>query len=218
MMIMALRLAIFLAVLAGALFASAGTWHLYAFWAYLGLCCCFAVLFLLTVDPALQRERLSRGSKGEGRWFRILLGPFMLGHLIVAGLDVGRFGWSGHVPMAVRVIGFVGFGMAMAWVWRAMHVNRFFAPAILIQQDKGHRVISDGPYRIVRHPGYAGMAAAFIFSGLALGSYWSLLPIAGYVALLVVRTAREDRVLHDKLPGYVEYAGRVRFRLLPGVW
>src|SRR5262249_1350028 len=124
----------------------------------------------------------------------------------------------GQVPLAVQVGGFLGFALALAWVWWAMYVNRFFAPAILVQEDKGHRVISSGPYRVVRHPGYLGMAVGFTCSGLALGSYWSVLPVAGYVLLLVVRTAREDQVLLEKLPGYAQYAGRVRSRLLPGVW
>ena len=117
----------------------------------------------------------------------------------------------------MQVAGFVGLALAMACIWWAIYVNRFFTPAILVQQD-GQQVISTGPYQFVRHPGYAGMALAIIWSGLALGSYWSLLPAAGYVALLILRTAHEDRILCEKLPGYQAYAERVRFRLIPGVW
>jgi protein-S-isoprenylcysteine O-methyltransferase Ste14 len=204
-------------ILGGILFVSAGDWHLPAMWLYLGLWCIFGVLFRLTIDRELQRERLSRGTKGEGQYFRALLGPFALAHLVVAGLDVGRFHWS-DVPLLVQIGGFVGFALGLALVWWSLYVNRFFAPAILVQQEKGHQVISTGPYGIVRHPGYLGMAVVIAGSGLALGSYWSLVPGLGYVALLVLRTAREDRVLREQLPGYAEYAGRVRFRLLPGVW
>jgi protein-S-isoprenylcysteine O-methyltransferase Ste14 len=217
-MALAFRILVAIGLLAGILFISAWDWDLAAFWAYLGVWCCFGILFLLTIDQRLQRERLGAGTKGEGQYFRALLAPFAFGHLVVAGLDVGRFHWSGQMPLAVQVAGFVGLALGIAWVWWAMNVNRFFAPAIVVQEDKGHRVVSSGPYRVVRHPGYLGMAVGFTGSGLALGSYWSLLPVAGYVFLLILRTAREDRVLLNKLPGYVEYARRVRFRLVPGIW
>jgi protein-S-isoprenylcysteine O-methyltransferase Ste14 len=217
-MAIAIRSTVVIGLLAGVLFGSAGDWRLPAFWAYLALWGGLVVLCLFTLDRGLQRERLGTGTKGEGQYFRALLAPFGLGHWVVAGLDVGRFHWSGQVPLPVQVGGFVGFALSMAWVWWAMYVNRFFTPAILVQEEKGHRVVTTGPYRFVRHPGYLGMAVGFTCSGLALGSYWSLLPVAGYVLLLVFRTTREDRVLHEKLPGYVLYAGRVRSRLLPGVW
>ena len=216
-MVLAIRLLIALALLAGLLIVAAGSWQIPAFWAYLAVCFCFAVLILLTVDRGLLRERLSSGTKGPGRYFRDLLAPFALAHLVVAGLDVGRFRWSGHIPLPVQVAGFVGLALAMACIWWAIYVNRFFTPAILVQQD-GQQIISTGPYQFVRHPGYSGMALAIIWSGLALGSYWSLLPAAGYVALLIIRTAHEDRILREKLPGYPVYAERVRFRLIPGVW
>jgi protein-S-isoprenylcysteine O-methyltransferase Ste14 len=217
-MLIAFRLLVLIGILAGVLLASAGDWRLPAVWVYLGLWCGFGVLFVLTMDRRLQSERLSVGTKGEGQYFRVLLAPFGLAHYVVAGLDMGRFHWSGAVPIAVQVAGFVGFALGMAWVWWAMYVNRFFTPAILVQEEKGHRVVSSGPYRFVRHPGYLGIAVALIGSGPALGSYWSLLPVSGYVGLLVWRTAQEDRILHERFSGYAEYAGRVRFRLVPGVW
>jgi protein-S-isoprenylcysteine O-methyltransferase Ste14 len=216
-MALAIRLLIALALLAGLLFAAAGGWQIPAFWTYLALCFGFAVLVRLTVDRQLLHERLSSGTKGPGRFFRALLARFAIAHLIVAGLDVGRFRWSGHLPLAVQVGGFVGLGLAMACIWWAIYVNRFFTPAILVQQQ-GQLVISAGPYQFVRHPGYSGMTLAIICSGLALGSYWSLLSAAGYVSLLILRTAQEDRILREKLPGYSAYAGRVRFRLISGIW
>src|SRR5437764_790849 len=123
-MVLLLRFLVGVSVVAGVLFASAGDWRLPAFWVYLCLLCGFAVLFLLTIDRGLQRERLGAGTKGEGQYFRALLGPFALAHLVVAGLDAGRFRWS-EVPFPVQVGGFVGFALAMAWVWWAMYVNRF---------------------------------------------------------------------------------------------
>jgi protein-S-isoprenylcysteine O-methyltransferase Ste14 len=216
--LLVLRVLLGIALLGGVLFVSAGDWRIGAFWAYLGLWCFLVVLFRLTIDPELQRERVGTGTKGEGQYFRLLLAPFGLAHLVVAGLDVGRFHWSGEVPLAVQLGGFVAFALALAWTWWAMYVNRFFTPAILVQQEKGHTVVSTGPYRCVRHPGYLGMTVAYLASGLALGSYWSVLPMVGCVLLVILRTAREDRVLRDKLSGYAEYARRVRSRLVPGVW
>jgi protein-S-isoprenylcysteine O-methyltransferase Ste14 len=216
-MALAIRLLIALALLAGLLFAAAGGWQIPAFWTYLALCFGFAVLVRLTVDRQLLHERLSSGTKGPGRYFRAVLAPFAVAHLVIAGLDVGRFRWSDQVPLPVQIGGFVGLALAMAGIWWAICVNRFFTPAILVQQE-GQLVISTGPYQFVRHPGYSGMSLAIICSGLALSSYWSLLPAAGYVGLLILRTAQEDRILREKLPGYQPYAERVRFRLIPGVW
>jgi len=217
-MALGFRFLLVVGVLAGVLFASAGDWRLPAFWVYLCLWCCLLVLFMLTINRGLLRERLGTGTKGEGRYFRALLGPFALAHLVVAGLDVGRFHWSDIIPLPVQIGGFVGFSLGMAWVWWAVYVNRFFTPAIVVQEEKGHQVVSTGPYRFVRHPGYLGMAVGLSCSGVALGSYLSVVPVVGYVLLLILRTDREDRVLQEKLPGYAEYARRVRFRLVPGVW
>jgi protein-S-isoprenylcysteine O-methyltransferase Ste14 len=213
-----LRLVAFLGILAALLFLCAGEWRLPWFWAYFGIWGGGGLLFLATADRRLQEERLGRGSKGEGQYFRLLLAPFGLAHFVVAGLDVGRFHWSGEVPVAVQVLGCAGFALGFLFVWWSMVVNRFFVPAIRVGEDEGHHVVTTGPYALVRHPGYLGMAVAFLCSGLALGSFWSVLPVVGYVLLLVWRTAREDTVLQAKLPGYTEYARRVRYRLVPGVW
>ena len=100
----------------------------------------------------------------------------------------------------------------------AESVNRFFEPTVRIQTDRGHRVIDTGPYAIVRHPGY--LAAWFFFLGipLSLGSLWAIIPAIFSCVILVVRTILEDRTLQNELPGYKEYAKRVRYRLLPGIW
>jgi protein-S-isoprenylcysteine O-methyltransferase Ste14 len=97
-------------------------------------------------------------------------------------------------------------------------VNPFAEPSVRIQWDRGHRVVDTGPYAIVRHPLYA--ASSFLVAGmpLAMGSYWALVPVAAGALVLIVRTVLEDRVLRDELPGYRDYASRVRSRLVPGVW
>jgi protein-S-isoprenylcysteine O-methyltransferase Ste14 len=103
----------------------------------------------------------------------------------------------------------------MLW---AMAVNRFFSPAIYVQKERGHRVITGGPYRLIRHPGYLAMALIFGFAALGLGSWWALLPATGFALLILNRAAREDRFLQSELPGYAAYAKRVNYRALPGIW
>jgi protein-S-isoprenylcysteine O-methyltransferase Ste14 len=99
-----------------------------------------------------------------------------------------------------------------------MVANKFFSGVVRIQKERGHHVVSEGPYRIVRHPGYVGGVVAVIATPLLLGSLWGLISAAVYAAFVVLRTALEDRTLHEELPGYREYAQRTRYRLLPGVW
>jgi protein-S-isoprenylcysteine O-methyltransferase Ste14 len=136
---------------------------------------------------------------------------------IVAGLDL-RYGWlSGITPSAqIAALLIVIAGYALV-VW-ATGTNAFFSQVVRIQTERGHTVISSGPYRYVRHPAYVGMILLVLGAPIMLGSWWALLP-GGLSALLVVlRTALEDRTLQADLAGYREYAGRVRYRLLPGVW
>lgn len=217
-MIIIVRVLVALTVLATLLFGAAGRWDLPFFWVYLGLGAGFAVAFLLVTDPGLQQERIGRGSSRQGRGFRLLLAPFVLTTLLVAGLDAGRFHWSGPMPVGVQIAGLAGCALALGLVLWAMAVNRFFSPAVRIQRERGHHLITAGPYRYVRHPGYLGMVLLPACSALALGSWWALLPAAGYAALIVGRTATEDRFLRAELAGYADYAKQVRYRLVPGVW
>jgi protein-S-isoprenylcysteine O-methyltransferase Ste14 len=112
----------------------------------------------------------------------------------------------------------IGFGCGYALVAWSTVVNRFYSPAVRIQEDRGQEVITSGPYRFVRHPGYIGWILFFLFSGLALGSWLSVLPTLVVVAVTIRRTVIEDRMLHGSLKGYTEYAQNVRYRLIPGVW
>ena len=138
--------------------------------------------------------------------------------LAVAGLDYGRFGWTTALPGWLKGLGLLGYAAGNGvGVW-AMVANRYFATFVLIQEDREHSVVQDGPYRWVRHPGYAGQMLASLAMPLALGSLAALLPAIIGLCGFVWRTVREDRFLHEKLTGYAEYASRTRYRLLPGVW
>jgi protein-S-isoprenylcysteine O-methyltransferase Ste14 len=187
-------------------------------YAYVGIILLAGIVFRLTADPDLQQERTGPGSGKKGLGFRLAVMPFVLAHLAIAGLDMGRFHWSRTIPLAVRITALIGVAAGLGLVLWAMAVNRFFSPAVRIQQERGHEVISSGPYGLVRHPGYLGMMVAALCSGPALGSWWAIVPIAGYVLLILLRVVVEDRFLHRELGGYAQYAKRVRFRLIPGVW
>jgi protein-S-isoprenylcysteine O-methyltransferase Ste14 len=200
------------------LFGFAGRLDLPWFGAVLTTHAVLVGILLHSIDPDLLRERLKPGPGGRDTNLRWLASPFYFAHLAIAGLDVGRFDWSGHVSLLVHAVGLAGYILGMALGVRAVTVNRFFSPVVRIQRDRGHRVIDTGPYRFIRHPGYAGGALASLCGGLALGSWWSLLPMIPVGLLTVRRTLIEDRVLRTELEGYDEYAQRVRYRLIPGVW
>lgn len=137
--------------------------------------------------------------------------------LLLAGLDE-RFGWSPAFGWPVKILALTLLLAGYALSAYALIENRFFSSEVRIQAERGHHAVSSGPYRWVRHPGYAGGLLTYIATPLLLDTPWAFLPTALVIVLTVVRTALEDRTLQAELAGYREYAGRVRYRLLPGVW
>ncbi|MFO0972087.1 MAG: isoprenylcysteine carboxylmethyltransferase family protein [Phycisphaerae bacterium] len=210
--------AFFLLIWAGCLFGSAGRLDLPFFWAYLGLLIAMLVIAVRIMDRELLRERFAPAPGGHDRHLRWIALPILASELVIAGLDVGRFGWSRPLPPGLRIaaLGVVAASLAFA-IW-ALRVNRFFSPVVRIQSERGHHLVTGGPYRFVRHPGYASAVLGWPAGAIALGSWWALLPLLVLAVLLVRRTALEDRYLREQLPGYAEYAARVRYRIVPGVW
>jgi protein-S-isoprenylcysteine O-methyltransferase Ste14 len=141
----------------------------------------------------------------------------MLAIFPVAALDDGRFHWF-PLSDAIVVVGYALFLLGFALTTWAEAVNKFFEPTVQLQTDRGQYVVDTGPYRYLRHPGYAAAIVLMAGMALALGSLWALIPAALATALLILRTRWEDQTLQAELPGYQEYAARTRFRLLPGVW
>ena len=208
-----------------ALFAAAGTLHWAWGWVYVGLSLAVTLasrLIVLRTSPDLLQERArfvqAEGVKPWDRWLMPLvglIGPMSLA--LVAGLD-HRFGWSPVLPAWQPWGGLVLVVLGYAWATWALAVNRFFSAVVRIQSERGHVVIDTGPYRWMRHPGYAGGALSYLAAPLLLGALWALVPAALTTIALVARTALEDRTLRQELLGYADYARRVRFRLLPGLW
>ena len=137
--------------------------------------------------------------------------------VVVAGLD-HRYGWSSEFPPWLIALGFILILLGYAFATWALAENRFFSSVVRIQADRGHVVCDSGPYRYVRHPGYAGNIAALFGIVLALGSVWALIPATVASIIAVIRTVLEDQTLQEELPGYCEYARRVRYRLIPWIY
>jgi protein-S-isoprenylcysteine O-methyltransferase Ste14 len=140
----------------------------------------------------------------------------LAGHRI-AGLDE-RFSWSPDLPDYIQIIALaVIFLGSMFGTW-AMLANRFFSSHVRIQTDRGHNVVSSGPYRILRHPGYAGAVLGWVAAPVFFSSIWVVIPAVFAIAAGILRTSLEDQTLQEELPGYKEYASKVRYRLVPGIW
>src|SRR5262245_12313473 len=208
---------VFAIMLAATLFGTAGRFDIIEFWVYIAIVAAVSALSLTILDADLMQERMRPGGRRVGLHFLPLTIVIFL-HWAVAGFDRGHLHLSDKVPSSLEVVALVLF--ALAWivlVW-AMYVNRFFSSIPRIQSERGHTVISTGPYRFVRHPGYTAALLAAVTSGIGLGSWIStfIAPVA--LALLVWRTMIEDRMLQRDLPSYADYAARVRYRLVPGIW
>lgn len=213
----------FLLLLAAMLFGSAGRWDWALGWLQFGLYVLSVTaqaVILIRRNPELIAER-SKVQKGSQAWdvvitsIAVVLMP--MATWITAGLDA-RYGWSAPFPWSLVVGAVAVWALSYAAVLWAMASNPFFSATIRIQKDRGQRVADGGPYRYLRHPGYAGAILFQLVTPLTLGSWWAFIPSAIAVILLIVRTALEDRVLQTKLDGYKAYTDRVRYRLLPGLW
>lgn len=201
-----------------------GKWDWWEAWTYVIVSIVGFVLSRALVarrNPDLLMERAKSSEHADTKpWDRVLAPVVALGSvvaLIVAGLDV-RFGWSPDFSLALRLAGLALYIAGYVLGSYAMIENRFFSGTVRIQEDRGHRVVSGGPYRWMRHPGYLGAALAYLGTPALLSSLWAFLPSVVLLVLLVVRTRLEDATLQAELDGYREYAGQVRYRLLPGVW
>jgi protein-S-isoprenylcysteine O-methyltransferase Ste14 len=177
---------------------------------------------LLVKNPELIAERAhftqSEGIKAWDKRLVVLIaivGPLVF--MITAGLDK-RFGWSAEVPLVWQLGAIVVFLLGYAFATWALIVNKFFSSVVRIQTERGHTVVTSGPYRFVRHPGYSGGIVSWLMSPIVLGTLWAFIPAGVVIVLTIVRTALEDRTLQAELMGYKEYAQRTRYRLLPGVW
>ena len=215
---------LWLGLMAILLFGPAGTIRWTGAWIFLIETFVISVVFGLWLarhDPALLKERLRPPiQKGQSIRDKIVTGLLVLlylGWFVFMALDAVRFQWS-SVPAWLQVPGALGVFVACYIGYRTLRENTFAAPVVKIQKERAHTVITSGPYRFVRHPMYAGMIFYLFFTPLLLGSWWGLLWGLVLLALFAVRIQIEEGTLRRELQGYNEYAKRVRYRLIPGVW
>ena len=199
-------------------FLSAGRWDLPVAWAAIAVLGLLTTSGMVLIDAGLLKERMKPGPGGQDYFLIYMAKLLLLASLIIAGLDVGRFHWSDSVPLVARITGLAGFTLGMGVAVWSMATNPFFSSVVRLQAERGHHLITTGPYRFVRHPGYAGISVGVPCLALPLGSWLSILPMLAFCALVLRRTRLEERFLREKLEGYTSYAEQVRYRLLPGVW
>ena len=213
-----------LAIMLVLLFVPAGTLDWPAAWVFLvefGLASSLITRWLQRHNPALLEERMKPLIQREQKpWDRRLMKAFLFlwcAWFVIMSWDAVRFGWS-HVPLWLQVIGAVAIAVAMYIMFLIMRTNSFAVPVVKIQAERGHRVVSDGPYAVVRHPMYGGTLLLIAGIPLLLGSWLGLAVAPLIVLLFAVRAVMEERTLMAELPGYTDYATRVRYRLVPFVW
>jgi protein-S-isoprenylcysteine O-methyltransferase Ste14 len=207
------------------LFLSAGKWNWQAAWIYVVASMLGTIasrIIMAKMNPGLAAERARSLSAGDAKswdkWimpYAAVFGPLLV--FVVAGLDE-RFGWQPHFPRWLLWVGVVILLAAIAFSTWAMVVNRFFSGTVRIQTERGHQVISSGPYRLVRHPGYLAGVIGYLAMPMVLGSSWAYLPVLVGILVICLRTYLEDETLKAELPGYREYTLKTRHRLLPGIW
>jgi protein-S-isoprenylcysteine O-methyltransferase Ste14 len=201
-----------------------GQWSWWEAWAY-------AIISSLTFiisrvlagrrhpDLIAERARFLQ-AKDTKPWDKILAPLLGLGSiviLIVAGLDK-YYGWSSGFSLGAKLVALVVLLLGYIFSSSAIVENRFFSGTVRIQSERGHHVVSTGPYRFVRHPGYAGALWGYLVIPLLLDSAWAFIPAVLLVGVLILRTALEDKTLQEELPGYKEFAQKTRYRLVPGLW
>ncbi|MBB4392520.1 MULTISPECIES: isoprenylcysteine carboxylmethyltransferase family protein [unclassified Bradyrhizobium] len=211
------------AAMGALLFASAGTLRWPSAWVFLATCTLLGPLcgwWLYRIDPALLAERLrpvlQKDQPAADKLFMSVFVVAMLAWLVLIGVD--RRLQSSDMPVALQAFGlalFLASTLFTMWVFRE---NSFAAPVVKLQAERAQRVISTGPYAHVRHPMYSGMVLFFAGVPLLLGSWWGLVMVPILVLLFAIRIGIEERTLREGLPGYDDYAARVRYRLMPGVW
>jgi len=217
------RLHLQLLMMAIAFFVSAGNLNIKRAWVYFAILSAVYIgscLVFIKFNPELLNER-AKDRDNTKSWDKILLLLYWLigffGINIVAGLDVGRFGWSElsgtyMVPGAVMYVAASAFG-----VW-AMIVNKHFEATVRIQSNRDHQVIKEGPYKIVRHPGYLSVLMGILAVPLMTGSLYAFSCSVAVIIIMTIRTFLEDRMLQNELKGYREYTKEVKYRLIPFVW
>jgi protein-S-isoprenylcysteine O-methyltransferase Ste14 len=214
---------IWVAAMGALLLVPAGTLHWPAAWVFLGTIAVLGVgcgLYLAKTDPALLAERmrpmLRRDQPAADKKVMLVFSFVALIWFLAIGLD-HRYHAS-DIPLALQVLGFAMLLLSTGFIMWVMRENSFAAPVVRLQTERGHRVVSTGPYAWVRHPMYSGTVLFFVGAPLLLGSWWGVVMSPLFILLFAIRAKIEEHALIAGLPGYADYTSRVRYRLIPGLW
>jgi protein-S-isoprenylcysteine O-methyltransferase Ste14 len=221
---MAVQTLLSLMVMGAILFLAAGDWRWSQAWVFLveiGVLSFAVSVWLLRHDPALLASRLGpplqRDQEQWDRIFMVVLLVAFVAWMMLIGLDARRFRWS-VVPVWGHVLGASLIASCMLLCWQVFRFNTFAAPQVKVQPGRAQQVITEGPYRVVRHPMYASGSMLFIGMPLRLGSWWGLLAASILIVVISTRIVGKERMLRRELSGYDDYAKQVRYRLVPGLW
>jgi protein-S-isoprenylcysteine O-methyltransferase Ste14 len=214
---------IWIAVMGALLFVPAGTLHWPAAWIYLGTVAILGLAcgtWLAKTDPALLAERMhpmmQKDQPAADKIFMLVFGLVALIWFVTIGLDARMH--ASHVPFTLQALGLAMLLVSTGFVMWVMRANSFASPVVKLQTERGHRVVSTGPYAFVRHPMYSGSLLFFVGAPLLLGSWWGVAMAPLFALLFAVRAKIEERALIAGLPGYADYTKQVQYRLLPGFW
>ena len=206
-----------------AFFSAAGTIKVTRFWIYLGIvfiCTIISTVIALKFTSELMNQRGKRNPDTK-KWDFFLVIPFIFILILIvpliAGFDLVRFHWT-YLGYPYFIAGICLYVLSFFIVQWSMIVNKYFERFVRIQKDRDHKVITSGPYKIIRHPGYAGMVLTSISMPLLLGSIYAFIPVCISLILLLIRTYKEDETLQAELEGYSEYVQMTKYRLIPFVW
>jgi protein-S-isoprenylcysteine O-methyltransferase Ste14 len=213
----------FVVALGALLFASAGSLHWPAAWVFLVVSAILGPacgLWLAKTDPALLAERMRPTFQADqpaaDKKFMLTFVVVALIWLVTIGLD--RRAQASGVPLPLQALGLAMYLLSTAFIMWVFRENSFAAPVVRVQAERHHRVISSGPYAFVRHPMYSGIMLFFVGVPLLLGSWWGVAIAPVFAILFAIRARIEERALVEGLPDYADYAARVRYRLVPGLW
>ncbi|MCP5273946.1 MAG: isoprenylcysteine carboxylmethyltransferase family protein [Burkholderiales bacterium] len=221
-----LRLVARMSLFAVALLWPAGTWQWWEAWILIALWTVYGVVmthYLLRHDPALLAERLKLVPihKDQKYWDKLLMSVFFIagiGLYLIPGFDVIRYEWSEPLPEWMSILAlFIHLPCFLLLGW-VMRENTYLSQVVKIDKDRDHKVVTTGPYALVRHPMYTVVIVLLFAVPVALGSRFALILSVFLTLLLIIRTHFEDRTLHEELGGYPEYAKQTRYRLIPGIW
>jgi protein-S-isoprenylcysteine O-methyltransferase Ste14 len=214
---------IWVVALGALLFVSAGTLHWPAAWVFLATSAVIGIGFgwwLAKTDPALLAERMrpmmQKNQPAADKKFMLVFGVVALIWFLAIGFDKRMH--ASDIPVALQALGLAMLLLTTGFIMWVMRENSYAAPVVKVQTERGHRVVSTGPYAWVRHPMYSGTILFFVGVPLLLGSWWGVALSPLFVILFAIRSGIEERALIAGLPGYADYTRRVRYRLVPGLW